>query len=859
MKPAELSKWFKERPRWLQDAARRLFQNFSPTADDIAELVILCKREAGIAVSERPELKPLGIPEEAFTLPEPTASLRLNAIQDVKGINALAPRKPLEFLNEALTLIYGSNGAGKSGYIRTLKHICGAHGIRNLHGDIFKPKPEAQSCKVVYTSGGTKKELSWWPGAGINNELRNVCLYDTDCAHVYINEENEVAYEPALMTCFRLLCDACEQVENKLNAEIVAKPSSKPLFPSEYAATKSGSWYAKVDHLTTDLTINERCSWDDALEQDLVASNQRLAEPNPADKAKTLRKTKRHVTDFVSLLGRIEKQIDDKAFETLIAARHDAKTKRQAADVDASKVFRDAPLTGVGSESWRLLWEQARLYSETVAYPANAFPNTEADAKCLLCQQPLSVEAKQRFKNFQSFVKGNLEAAASKAEQHARSLLEVENVPSGADLNSKLDLIGVVDENERLGIVSYCQQLQSRKTSFEKTNTLDDLIPLPKTEVVSRLEGIAANLEAQANAYDLDATKDQKKELKAKANELAAQKWVSQQKQAVIAEVSRRKAIYLLEEAKRLTSTTGLSAKKSELSDDLVTTAFKNRFEKELKGLGATRVRVAISKTKTTKGHVWHRIKLKDYNGPVKTAEVLSEGEFRIVSIAAFLADVDAKKGNTAFIFDDPISSLDQDFEELTAVRLVELSKTRQVIVFTHRLSLLYMLDAAAEAAGVLRRIISLRRESWGAGEPGEPPLPAQNPKKALNALSDQRLSQARKVWENEGGPKYQIEAKALCSDIRITLERLIENDLLADVVQRFRRPINTKGKLPKVAKITSADCTLFDDMMTKYSRYEHSQPDEAPVNLPEPDEIASDLQRLKTWQDEFAKRVVPP
>jgi ABC-type Mn2+/Zn2+ transport system ATPase subunit len=63
---------------------------------------------------------------------------------------------------------------------------------------------------------------------------------------------------------------------------------------------------------------------------------------------------------------------------------------------------------------------------------------------------------------------------------------------------------------------------------------------------------------------------------------------------------------------------------------------------------------------------------------------VLSEGEYRIVSLAAFLADVGGKDFSAPFVFDDPISSLDQDFEEAVVQRLVELSQERQVIIFTH-------------------------------------------------------------------------------------------------------------------------------------------------------------------------------
>lgn len=62
-------------------------------------------------------------------------------------------------------------------------------------------------------------------------------------------------------------------------------------------------------------------------------------------------------------------------------------------------------------------------------------------------------------------------------------------------------------------------------------------------------------------------------------------------------------------------------------------------------------------------------------------------------------------------------------------------------------------------------------------------------------------------------------------------------------------------GKIHKLALINKEDCQLFDDFMTKYSRYEHSQSYETPVELPEPDELKADIERILTWIQEFNKR----
>jgi len=855
---SELETWFKGRPLWLQDAARRLFHAGVISADDLKESLVLCKREAGIPVDGHDELKADPIPAVAFNIADAAITLRLEAMTEIKGINALAPRKALEFGVEPIVVVYGANGSGKSGYTRVLKHACGGRGLSALYGDVFAATQQPKSCKITYSLGDAKKDLGWTPAVGVHADLRTLALYDTACAHVSVNNENEVTYEPPLLLYFRILVEVCEKVDAKLAAEIAAKVTSKPALPPEYALTTGGIWFNNINWQTSMADITTHCDWNVTLETELNTLNQRLAETNPTEKAKALRKTRGHLTDFIIVLKEVETALNDDALTALTSARAAAKTKRAAAEVDAKKAFENPLLGGIASESWRLLWEQARLYSECEAYKEKPFPHVGEQALCVLCQQPLDEPAKQRFSRFEAFVKSGLETEAALAEKLVADIVGAKkDVPAGEDLEAKLDLAGVSDDAVRQKVQSHCEDLVKRRISFLSAANTEQLTAMPSVEVIQALEIVEAKYEADAKAFDEDAKGNKKAELQQKVRALNAQKWQSQQKAGICTEVERLKAIHLLEEARRLANTTALSTKKSSLAEVLVTSAFKKRFESELKALGASRVRVVISKTKASKGQVWHQIKLKDNKQVARAGEILSEGEFRIVSLAAFLADAVANNRNTPFIFDDPISSLDQDFEELAAARLIALSKTRQVIVFTHRLSLLAMLEDAAEKAAVPCRVISVQRESWGTGEPSEPPLPTQNPKKALNTLGGQRLAKARKVWSDEGNTPYQIEAKALCGDIRITIERLIENDLLADVVQRFRRPINTQGKIEKLARIRPADCAFLDAMMTKYSRYEHAQPSEAPVPLPEPDELAEDLKLLKAWLDEFTDRAI--
>ena len=851
----ELSIWFKERPLWVQDAARRLIQQGNITPDDLNELVELCKHEAtgnqGFSNGTNPE----PIPDDAFKSVQGQGLLRLKAIKDVIGINALAPRKPLEFGHQSLVIIYGVNGSGKSGYMRLLKHVCGARAPGSLLGNVFVAPSQNQECKIDYTCGDQDNELEWVSANGVIDDLKDVAIYDTDCAHVYVDKEHEVSYEPPLLGLFRQLVDTCGQIDQVVSEEIELYVSALPKLPTEYIDTDAASWFGKIDNNTSTEDVDSYCSWMENDDEELNTLNKRLLEVDPQSKAESLRKAKEHLARLIKRLTDIKTQLSNGAFEKFLEAKEEAVAKRRVATDDANRIFATAPLDGVASESWRLLWEQARRFSEEVVYTANLFPNTTAEARCVLCQQILTDDAKERLQSFESFVKGNLEREASEAEQKVIKILEEQtDLPDVEQLDSMLDLAGVTEEALRNGVSTYFLMLRARREQFGTEDDLAKLSALPNDETLNGLVSLEIKLEDQASAYERDAETSDRAALMKQRYELEARKWLSEQKVSIENEIERQKSIAILEIARRLTHTKALTGKASNLSEELVTEAFKKRFEKELSLLGATRLKVGIEKVKAAKGQVLHKLMLSDTQMEAHTGDVLSEGEFRIVSIAAFLADVAAEDYNVPFIFDDPISSLDQYYEE----RVVRLAQFRQVIVFTHRLSLLSALENASEKHGINNQVVSLQRQSWGIGEPGDPPLPAQKPKKALNTLLNERLEKARKVYEETGGFEYMVLAKALCSDIRITIERLIENDLLADVVQRFRRPINTVGKLHKVAKITSEDCEYIDTMMTKYSRYEHAQPEEAPVELPEPDELEKDLKGLKAWLDEFSGREVP-
>uniref|UniRef100_UPI004057989B AAA family ATPase n=1 Tax=Candidatus Electrothrix sp. TaxID=2170559 RepID=UPI004057989B len=850
-KVKELSEWFSGRPQWLQNAAMRLLQQSELTDKDVSELATLCQQEAD---GKLPKAT-CSFPASVFS--QDTAdTLRLCSISDIEGINALAPKKPLAFGKSNVTIIYGNNGSGKSGYVRLLKHACGARETGTLHRNVYKPSSAVQKACISFEQNGIPKN-HMWSGQGICDDLNSVDIFDTSFGKFFVSSEDEVSYEPPVLSFFSSLIVACEKVSSALNAETNRHQSKKPNIPADKKVTPEGIWYESISAKTITQDIDKHCAFFRTDESDMQTLQQRLAEQAPAEKAKQLRKQKQYIDTLVQDAQKYLEQLSDKNYRRIIAAKKKWILKETSAKTAAEKVFTGSELEGIGADVWNELWEAARNYSVSTAYKDVEYPNVSDGSRCVLCHQTLTREAKERLISFEDFVKGEMQKAATNAaKEYETALQTIEELPTSETMKIRIDASGIPQDDFVLQVTDFFSQLQARKDQLPGIDSEEAIsAPLFPPKWIEEAKAYSKNLGEIAAKYDEDAKNNNREEIKKKLNSLQVRKWLSEHRAPIEEEVNRLKLLNRIQKAKKSTNTRALSKKKGELADALITDAFVQRFNTELKTLGASQVKVELVKSKVSKGRVLHKLQLQ---GASKSnlSDVLSEGENRIVSIAAFLADVSGKSNQAPFIFDDPISSLDQSYEEAVVQRLIELSQNKQVIVFTHRLSLLGTVRHFAEKKSIKPDVVSIRSADWGTGEPAPIPLSQSDIKTGLNILMNQRYQDAKKAQENGEFEYAEILLKSMCSDFRTLVERSIENDLLCGVVQRFQRPVHTL-KIKDLAKLKDVDCNLLDSLMTKYSGFEHSQPTESPVELPKPNELLDDITSIKKWRDEYAKRVL--
>lgn len=842
-----IKNWIQEQSPWVQIAISKIYSQEQINDELIDQLIGLVKEEKEVSTASFDA-------SNIFTkISQNTSDIRILSIGNIEGIDNLAPRTPLPF-HPNLSVIYGHNGSGKSGYTRILKNMCGKIGAPTLISNVFKSLPSQKQCTITAEIDGLKHEFIWKTDDGPIQNLLSVDIFDSQTGILYLDKEQEVSYIPSEVSLFEKLVDIFQRVQQKLKLEHDTIKTSLPKRPVEF---NNSQYIIKMfEGLThdTDISIIEKYFQitDDDLQQMSLLEERLSASP-----LELINKKRKLITQMEFLIKQITsatKLTSSDCEQEFKKLEECALQKRAIAEQAAAAIREETNFDGFGSDTWKAMWQAAQKYSEKSAYPDDTFPVVKEGAKCILCEQDISETAKQRLIKFEGYVTGTLEASATAAETILKNTIDAfPTKPTIRELTTSIQAAHL-DEDIWLPIFSEIWDKIEQVFINKRNKDRDAYIHYNLTpHIFKDIEDSIVQLHLEIEQHTKDTNSFDKQKISTEINNIKAKKWASSYIEVIKNEVLNLQKKQKIHEWLKLVNPRPISLQAGKISELVVTEAFISRFKVELKNLGAHNIKVELIKTRIEHGRTKHKIQLQGLHTQhdrSRLINILSEGEQRIVALAAFLADVTNKPSSSPFIFDDPISSLDQIYEELTVQRLIELSKTRQVIVFTHRLSLLGLLLDKGKA-----NCRHIRRESWGCGEHSNLPLYSQKPIKAIKELQNDRLSAAKKVFEQQGYDSYYPLAKAICSDFRILLERLIENDLLSDVVARHRRAINTMGKLHKISFVTTQDCNMFEELMSDFSCFEHSQSNEFPVEIPEPDILYNALNRIIEWHAEFLSR----
>lgn len=854
----EILDWSKGLEPWQQDAIARLYLERELHAEDKDHVYALLKCSMGIPDPEK--RVPTTIDNADVAAAQvPNRLVQLISIKNLERVNAIAEKQVLPIGPHGLTVIYGQNGAGKSGYARVLKQACRARqpGKRILDDARREPSARPHPAKAAFDVllDGVHTELAWTFGQAPPEQLSELAIFDADCARAYVDNDGDFAYSPYGLDIIRGLVKLCDEFTAKIKREKLDNTPNKDQFSALTSThTKVGMALTAIDKQTP-ADIEELATLKEEETVRLEILHRVLTEGDPKVKAQLLRGQAGRFETLSTRIGEKLAVVSDEvadALRVLIAKSNDAK----AAAKLAAKTFEDRPgqLRGTGGAEWKILFKAAREFALYAGHPAN-LSAASSDEQCPLCQNALGVDGAERLAAFDDFIEQAAEKAAETA--HATAL-EAYNAVKQALLDLVIDANLAKELCDANGdAVALCEatqkELRARQAAIiaaASSKAKWEDVPKLGPDARPELAALAAARLEEALALDRTVNEQERAKLVSEHAELDARRRLSEVKDAVLDTIRRYDLGARLDKCLLAVRTHALSAKSTSISNEMALEPVARLLNDEMKQLNVHTLRAKM-KPETLRGDTKYKLVL-ELPGGAKLGDILSEGEQRAIAIASFLTEMQIGGAKGGIVFDDPVSSLDHVRRERVAKRLAREALDRQVIVFTHDLYFFNTLRAEAKEQGAELAFQSLRRaREFGIPDP-QLPFAGQKIKERIGKLRELHAACTRTEYDEAA---YRINALVLYAHLRPTWEKAVEELVLNNVIQRFDPRVQT-SRLSEV-EVRPEDVTVINRNMTICSKYTgHDNAELALVELPTAEEIGEQIDELDKWRASLDARL---
>jgi energy-coupling factor transporter ATP-binding protein EcfA2 len=788
-----------------------------------------------------------------------TEPVSLVSVTHHRGVNALAPEQTITF-GTNLTIVYGPNAAGKSGYTRILKRACRSRSTEEILGNVLSGEaPLKPQATIRFREGDDETVLNWNQEAPPSGPLAAVSVFDSQCAPVYLRDKTDVAFRPFGLDIFDRLAAICGEVHARLETEYNELNRATPSLPILAEGTKARALIDDLTSLTKVDEVRKLATLSRAEERrlkELYDQKRDLQAADPKQRARDLDLKAQRLEIIVQQLRSLGETLGDAALASLRAAADSLRVAREALAVLRKATLTPDLLPGTGEGAWRTMWEAAVGFSG-IAYPGSEFPALPEGARCPLCQQEIGSDAASRLEHFKEYLSSSAQAEVRSAEDtYDGALVTVTKaVVNRDDIDLALDELAADDPDLAEQVRSFLRG--SIRIQQEVNDAVAAGAQLPAKGVgpspVGDLASKAKALRDRAKQLRLQ-TPSMEPSVLAELQELQSRLSLNEHRQAVEDEIERKKRLAAYRQCIEDTSTQAITRKSTELTKRLVTDQLRRAFQDELSKLEFKHLAVEIQAGGGAKGALYHRLVFTNAPG-VAVTNVVSEGESRALSLAAFLTELSTADRQSAIIFDDPVSSLDHDWRKRIAHRLVEEAKGRQVIVFTHDILFLRFLLDESRRRDVPCRHQYLRRDGQTGISAPDLPWIAMGVKDRIGTLRN-RWQAAEKLYRTDGAEAYEKEAREIYGLLREAWEQAVSEVLLNGVVERYRHSIETQ-KVRHLHDITEEDCKAVEDGMTECSRWirGHDQPPANGTPFPQPASLQERIQDLDDWVQRIRKR----
>lgn len=843
--------WVKDKPVWWRHAIRLSLRDGELTPVTLQEIYQIAKMEHGL-LDKDTSYADAEVDIDTTGFEAESGEVTLTSISNVVNVGALAEDQTLEFSKKGLTVVYGDNGAGKSGYSRILKHACLARGrTPEILGNVFELSTKPSSAIISVEMDGKVQDKSWNLKSEANANLKSIRVFDGEVADNFVSDEDELGYKPFGLHLLEDLATAIDFVKRQVAEE--AMPGNGIVRLPDFGDTETGKFIGElssesnVDDVDKHAVTGEEIENLDRLKQEISD----LKAKSPEQIRKELDNKKRQLLPLKKFMTDLSTKLSDTAFDEIKSKALDVATKTELAKQLRDRILNDLPISNIGGTDWYVMWSAAEKFIS--AEGGKEFPPKNGE-DCPLCLQEVGEESASKLKEFQEFVLDKTSQQA-KESQDALNNIHEKIKRYNLDASPYEAVINIVNDSEK----GFTEDFNKLLSDLEERQELFCQGSLPETLVSLNLVAIEKinTLIEQAEKYLTELTDDKEaaeilQEKETKLAEILDRNLIKANVEQIKSNILRYKALKKYGELELQCKTRPVTAVNADICKTEVIDPLVQSFDDELVRFGFNRFKV-ITQTRGRSGAQLLRLEISNCGEPL-VVKVASEGEQRCIAIACFLAEMRADHRKSAVIFDDPVNSLSHQWSGRVAKRLVEESLHRQVVVLTHDIAFYkYLLEETEKHDDAVFNGICLERSRKRAGiVRSSPPWDALTTSARIKELKKQ-LRVLREIDKNGTEKEFREAAYSFYGYLREAWERLVEDKLLNQVVTRFGRSVQT-NRLKRLVDLTEEDFKRIDAGMSKCSTYFRGHDSAPSVGDPYPtiDEVEADLSAIDDFNTEL-------
>ena len=239
-----LDAWAKTLEGWQQRIIAGAVDHRTLTAEEIkkvyAELLNPGEEKVEVSAPDRPA--------------SADAPLLLHKIDTLIGVNALRDDASLTF-GRGLTVIFGRNGVGKSGFVRVISNACFCRNTPDIVPNIYKDDtPTVSSARFYAQLGNSAATPIDYPGGADHAVLKRIAVFDSSVAKEVLSQPSAFEFRPRGFDVFTEMVRVYGELTHLLDEDLASRNTATDFSTSFIAPVTDVS--TAVSQITADTDMD---------------------------------------------------------------------------------------------------------------------------------------------------------------------------------------------------------------------------------------------------------------------------------------------------------------------------------------------------------------------------------------------------------------------------------------------------------------------------------------------------------------------------------------------------------------------------------------------------------------------------